>query len=299
MTCEGKWEREGYRVAKAPFTPLSDARARLGESPVWSARHKAVWWVDILGRKLLRTTLQGSTQQWNTPEIPGFVQCPGNAVVVGMQSGIFRFDVSSHKFEKIVALDARGQRFNDACTDVQGRIWAGTMDLDNQRDNGVLYLFDPVRRTLSPKLDGFRTVNGLAWDEARNCLFVSDSHPSVQTVWTCRFGREGQAEERTVFARFDDLDGRPDGAMLDRRGHYWIAGVGGGALYRFSPEGTDVAHYQVPLKSPTKPALIDTPEPAMVLTSLEDDLDGGRLAIWLDPPLGPDKEGPVHDKDAR
>ena len=56
------------------------------------------------------------------------------------------------------------------------------MDLDNKRGTGVLYLFNPEQPPLIPKLGGFRTINGLAWDDANNRLFISDSHPTVQTV---------------------------------------------------------------------------------------------------------------------
>lgn len=295
MTSARKLDDTAARITSARFVPLSEARALLGESPVWSSVHQAIWWVDITGCKLLRTTLAGVTQFWDTPEMPGFVQCLGDAVFVGMQSGIFRFDASGPRFEKCVDLDAQGQRFNDACTDGQGRIWAGTMDMDNQRANGVLYLFDPDRRTLVPKIDGFRTINGLAWDDTNQRLFVSDSHVSIQTVWTCPVDPEGQIGDRTEFARFHEFDGRPDGAVLDQTGHYWIAGVGGGRLYHFSPGGAVEACYKVPLESPTKPALIETQATAMVLTSFKDDSEGGRLAIWRNPPLDPVQERHAHD----
>ena len=113
----------------ADFVPLSDARAQLGESPVWSSVHQAVWWVDIIGRKLLQTMLTGATESWNTPEIPGFVQCLGSTVYVGMQSGIYHFDAATGKYAKVASLEAEVQRFNEASQDSQGRIWAGTMDL--------------------------------------------------------------------------------------------------------------------------------------------------------------------------
>lgn len=274
----------------ASFVPLSEIRAQLGESPVWSKVHNAVWWVDITGRKLLRTDLIGETQEWATPEMAGFVQCLGEDIFVGMQSGIFRFNPTTAHFEKRVALLAPNQRFNDACTDSRGRIWAGTMDIDNQRANGTLYQFDPVYRTLLSKFEGFRTINGLAWDAANGRLFFSDSHRDVQTVWTCNVTDSGRMSERAVFARFHDLNGRPDGATLDAEGHYWIAGVGGGAIYRFTPDGAAVTQYNVPVQSPTKPAFVSAPEHAMVLTSFKDPDDGGRLAIWRAPPADPIQE---------
>ena len=35
---------------------VADARATLGEGPVWDDREQCVWWVDILGESIHRTT---------------------------------------------------------------------------------------------------------------------------------------------------------------------------------------------------------------------------------------------------
>ncbi|SFS51779.1 Sugar lactone lactonase YvrE [Sulfitobacter marinus] len=269
-----------YDIVDALFVPLTQTRAKLGESPVWSDAHDAIWWVDIQGHKVLRTTLAGETQAWTTPEMPGFVQCIGRDVFIGMQSGIFVFDDQAATFHKVAPLYLENQRFNDACTDAQGRIWAGTMDIDNQHANGVLYLFDPAALTLTSKAEGSRTINGLAWDNRNQRLFFSDSHPSIQTVWTVKINQHDTMSPRTVFARFDDLSGRPDGAAIDAKGRYWIAGVGGGAIYCFEPDGTLGTKYNVPFQSPTKPAFVPPDNHAMVLTSFTDNGDDGKLGIY-------------------
>ncbi len=122
----------------------------------------------------------------------------------------------------------------------------------------------------------------------------------MQTVWTCPASPGDGIGEQSVFARFNGLDGRPDGAAIDDAGSYWIAGVGGGTLYRFAPDGTLAAHFTVPVASPTKPALVaDSGNPALVLTSFEDDGLGGRLLIWRNPPLTPVPERHSNEKDAR
>ncbi|WP_424929928.1 SMP-30/gluconolactonase/LRE family protein [Amaricoccus tamworthensis] len=273
-------------IATAAFEPLSTETAKLGESPVWSEAHNAVFWVDIDGGQLLRTRPDGETRAWTTPEIPGFVQVVPEGIMVGMETGIFRFDEESAEFTRLVSVEPDGKRFNDACTDSQGRIWAGTMDMGKQHDNGIVYLFDPKRGTLTPRLDGFRIINGLAWDGANSRLFLSDSWMEVQTVWTCSVDAQDNLSDRREFARFQDLDGRPDGGMLDRDGNYWIAGVFGGVIYRFSPDGTEMTTWAVPVEAPTKPALLPCfDRPAMVLTSFADEGDGGRLAIWKDAPV--------------
>ena len=273
-------------ATSAHFQPLSTARAQLGESPVWSTRDSAVWWVDITGRRLLKTTLDEQTEEWAMPEFPGFVQCVADRVFVGMQTGIFRFTPENGHLERVVTISEPGMRFNDACTDSRGRIWAGTMDVENKRPNGTLYVFDPAGNTLEPHLFGFRTINGLAWDEVRGRLYLSDSHPTVQTVWTCELAPEGRLLNRSIFTRFHHLVGRPDGAAIDDLGHYWIAGVGGGTLYCFHPDGNLLARYDVPAKSPTKPVFIPEDGNSLVLTSFEDDHAGGRLMIWRHPPMG-------------
>jgi sugar lactone lactonase YvrE len=264
----------------APFAPLGAARARLGESPVWCARAGAIWWIDIDGRKLIRTDPGGADDVWATPEIPGFVQPgPDGAPIVGMQSGVFRFDPARGAFARIAALDAPGVRFNDACTGADGRIWAGTMDLGNARPVGTLYSLDPGG-ALVRQATGFLTINGLAWDGARGRLYVSDSHETVQTWWTAPVHDGRMAEgARTVFARFHDLPGRPDGAAIDAQGDCWIAGVGGGEIYRFAPDGALMDRIAAPMAFPTK--ILIAPG-RMVLTSRADAANVGRLMVWAD-----------------
>jgi len=281
---------KGPAAEAAPFTPLSQVRAQLGESPVWSIAYQAIWWVDIIGQKLFCTTLDGATREWSTPGLPGFVQIREAEVLVGLPTGIYCFDPVTELFEQRAACTMPGLRFNDACSDGLGRIWAGTMDIDNQNANGTLFLYDPAHQRLEPMADGFRTINGLAWDSARRRLYFSDSHPSSQTVWTSAVLPDGQLSERVVFARFDALDGRPDGAALDADGCYWIAGVGGGTLYRFSPDGALRSCFRVPVQSPTKPAIVGRHGNAMVLTSFDDGHIGGRLALWTTPPIAPLQE---------
>lgn len=268
-------------TSEAAFEPLSDFRAKHGESPLWSDRDTSVWWVDVVGRKLLRTSQDGGTTAWPTPEIPGFVQQTADGrLFVGMQSGIFLFSPATGEFTRHVFLAQDGVRFNDACIDARGSIWAGTMDVDNLHDNGVLYHFDPSGTELVPVCDGLRTINGLAWDGERNRLYMSDSHPSVQTVWTLEItGGRLKFGKRNRFVTFHDLAGRPDGAAIDRAGNYWVAGVGGGELYRFAPDGQLTGIYRVPVASPTKIAFGPGENPVMVLTSFADGGNGGKLAF--------------------
>ena len=49
------------------------------------------------------------------------------------------------------------------------------------------------------------------------------------------------------------VSGRPDGGTVDREGCYWQAGVGGGQIYRLSPEGKVLMSIDMPIEKPSKP----------------------------------------------
>jgi len=55
------------------------------------------------------------------------------------------------------------------------------------------------------------------------------------------------ANRRTVVT-IPKRDGAPDGLTLDAEGHIWVALWGGGAVHRYTPDGTRVAEIRLPTK---------------------------------------------------
>ena len=71
-------------------TCVLDAKATLGESPVWSARENALYWVDIPAPALHRLDLaSGSLKTWKMPETIGCLglRAKGGAVVTLREDG--------------------------------------------------------------------------------------------------------------------------------------------------------------------------------------------------------------------
>lgn len=264
--------------AHVRFAPVSGPGAQLGESPFWD-HGDHVWWVDIGGRRLLRTRLStGAGESWPTPEIPGFVVLTGpRQAAVGMESGIFSFSPEAGTFERIVGFAGEGQRFNDATVDGSGRLWASTMAVDGARGRGALHLVSPDM-TLKPVMDGLTTPNGLAADLGRGRLFISDSHPDIRMIWTagCDFGT-GEIGQRVEFASTAKLAGRPDGAALSTKGDiYWIAGVDGAELYGFARDGRLEHVVPVPFPAPTKLAFFGG---GVAVTAKGEGGYGGQIAV--------------------
>lgn len=259
------------------FDVCEGAAAILGESPFWD-HGDFIWWVDIVGRKLLRTRLSTrETSSWPTPEMPGFVVLTGpDEPVLGMETGIYASFLAEGRFEKLVAFEAAGERFNDATVDDGGRLWVSTMAIDAEPGRGALHVVTPDF-ALRTAMDGLTTPNGLAADAGRDRLFISDSHPQVQTIWTatCDF-RTGEVGCRTEFASTKQLAGRPDGAAPGTSGRYWIAGVDGAALYGFSTDGLLELEAPLPFPAPTKLAFFDG---GVAVTAKGEGGYGGHLAL--------------------
>ena len=79
------------------------------------------------------------------------------------------------------------------------------------------------------------------------------------------------------------LAGRPDGAALDADGCYWSAGVGGGELYRITPDGRLDMTVPMPVGRPTRPAFGGADLSTLFVTSIggDGDLDGALLALRI------------------
>ena len=241
-----------------------DARNGVGESPVWDSARQSLWWVDIPGRALwCWHSASGQTRQWPTPEQTGCIALaagsdamPHGQWIAAMETGVARLTPQA---DGTVGCDwitrieqpEPGMRFNDGRCDRQGRLRAGTMvmDMSLARASGSLYALDGAE--LRALQGGFITPNGMAFSPDGQTMYLSDSHPNVQTVWAFDYDTPtGTPHSPRVLIDFKPLPGRPDGAAVDADGCYWICGNDAGLVHRFTPEGRLDRSLAVPVKKP-------------------------------------------------
>ena len=241
-----------------------NARCGVGESPVWDSARQCLWWVDIPGQRLwCWNSLNGQILQWPTPEQTGCIalaagsdSLPHGQCIAAMETGVARLtplDDGALACDWIARLEQPepGMRFNDGRCDRQGRLRAGTMvmDMSLARASGQLYALHGD--SLHSLLDGFTTPNGMAFSPDGRTMYLSDSHPNVQTVWAFDYDTDtGTPHHRRVFIDFKPLPGRPDGAAVDEDGGYWICGNDAGLVHRFTPDGQLDRSLAVPVKKP-------------------------------------------------
>lgn len=241
---------------------ILDAQNATGESPVWSAKEQALYWVDIPAGKLHRwDPADDSSQSWKAPQMLACIARAENGDwIAGMEDGLYRLTEQADGTLSSFALASvehalPGMRFNDGRCDRQGRFWAGTMlmDMGAGAPVGAMYRYGGGQsEALTAQLSDFIVPNGLAFSPDGKIMYLSDSHPSVQKIWAFDYDTDsGTPHNRRLFVDMNNYLGRPDGAAVDADGCYWICGNDAGQIHRFTPAGKLDQSLNVPVKKPT------------------------------------------------
>lgn len=259
-----------------------ERRDRLGEGLLWSSRENAVFWVDILGRRLNRVSLaDDSVDGWDMPDTigwvieredkPGFVAGIGRRFVALTLDPVLMDTIAAPEDER------EGNRFNDAKADAQGRIWAGSMPFGCDKPTGSLYRLDPGGGATRIE-DGYTIPNGPAIPPEGDFLLQTDT--AKKTIYRYTIRDDGMLGDRMPFIAFEKGWGHPDGMTYDAEGFLWVACWGGSAVVRFTPDGRLNRRIALPASQITNCAFAGENLERMFVTSASDGVDeaeGGCL----------------------
>jgi len=271
---------------------IGSTRDKVGECPVWDVDAQALYWVDIEGRFIRRLDgASGQVQSWPTAERVGCIALSTRGTLVAaMESGVFEIELQTEpRLRSRLIAPARhpraGMRFNDGRCDAQGRLWVGSMvmDMGLAAADGALYVLDSAGLS-EPVVGGLVTPNGLAFSGDGRRAYLSDSHPSVQQIWTLsRDPATGALSDRRPWVDMRELPGRPDGAAVDAEDHYWICANDAGLVHRFSPAGELLQSIPVPVPKPSMCCFGGPQLRTLFVTSIQPGqasaLDGALLAL--------------------
>ena len=276
---------------------ILDAKNGVGESPVWRAEEQALYWVDIPAHKLCRWDARSlAVNIWLAPEMLACIAPMAGSCswIAGMETGLFTLtqqpdgQLGSVRLASVLHAQS-GMRFNDGRCDRQGRFLAGTMvmNMSLASSSGCIYSYQK-NSGLRMLFEGIITPNGMAFSPDGKTMYLSDSHPSKQTIWAFDYDTDsGTPSGRRVFVDMKPLPGRPDGAAVDADGCYWICGNDAGLIHRFTPAGKLDYSLAVPVKKPAMCAFGGAGLNILFVTSIRPDgidlsdqpLAGGLFAI--------------------
>src|SRR5690606_4971114 len=144
-------------------------------------------------------------------------------------------------------------RLNDAKADRHGRVWAGSMNNDDDAQaHGVLFRLETDGQ-FEVVDEGYRVANGPAISPDGRMLLHTDSARRVIHAFD-RSPDGGAVRNKRIWRTFSESEGHPDGMNFDSQGRLWVAHWGAGYVSQFDQHGTLLNRVQLPVSNVTNVA---------------------------------------------
>jgi D-xylonolactonase len=232
---------------------IIDARCQLGEGMCWDADAGQFLWVDI-------QVATGASKSWASPQRIGWLirHGTGPGWVAGLQEGMALVRLTEAPELEVIRWLARpfdaqpGMRLNDAKADALGRIWAGSLNNDDEsQPMGSLFCLG-THGELSVVDTGYGVANGPALHPDGQLMLHTDS--AKRTIYAFDLNPRGQALNKRIWKQLDAGEGYPDGMNFDHEGCLWLAHWGAGCVSRYDTQGCLLARVQLPASQVTNMA---------------------------------------------
>lgn len=252
-----------------------DARAQLGEGPLWDAARSRLLWVDITAGEL--HSFDPGTGQDSAVGVGRALGAVGlredGGLVLAVADGFATADADGGGFavRRLVEPAAAGARMNDAACGPDGAFWAGTAGVP-----GGCSLYRLASDwACEAVVEGVSTSNGIDWSPDGRWMYHVDT--PTGRVDRFRFSRGGSVDAREHLVEV--RRGVPDGLVVDAEGCLWVALWDGGAVHRYTPDGRLDRVVTVPVDRPTSCAFGGPDLDVLYVTTAQPAPSAGRQAL--------------------
>lgn len=210
-----------------------------GEGPVWDVAEQALYFVDIIGRKVHRhDPARGGNRSWEVPKVIGSMALrQQGGAIVALPDGIHALDFDSGEVTPLARPDGIHPRaqFNDGKVDRRGRFVVGTTDSKIQEDIGVVYSLS--RNHELTVIDTNITIsNGPCWSPDNSTFYFSDSKRYVIYAYDYDINT-GRTSNKREWINTREFGGFPDGTTVDTEGRVWSALCEGSKVVAWDSRG--------------------------------------------------------------
>ncbi|WP_158969286.1 SMP-30/gluconolactonase/LRE family protein [Chachezhania sediminis] len=265
--------------AALTFTPCCETETLLGEGPVWDDRRNLLWLVDILAPALLSwCPATARLDRYEMPDLITSVSLTGDdRLLISLRKSVCFFDPTTGVLDTLVTPEPNRpmNRLNDGKIGPDGALWIGSMHATRPaQPTAALYRVTPDGGCRL-MIDDVHVSNGLAWSPDHKVMYHADSRAPSVTAWAFD-SLTGDIGNPQPFAAPTEAEGLPDGAAVDTDGNYWIAGVTGGCVHVYAPDGRLLDRIPAGMDAPTMPCFGGADGQTLFLTGLTRDAGGKR-----------------------
>lgn len=222
------------------------------ECPVWSEREQSLFWTDIESYQLWKYDPEkAKAETWDMREkLCAIAFRKNGGFLFAFASGLSFFDVPTGEEKRIQNIEENlpSTRLNDGRCDRHGRFIIGGFDKEAKGASGI-YLVD-ANLHVRELFRGVSSANSICFSVDGRSMYFADT-PRAE-IWRFAYDPEkGSLGERSVFCRFDDQPGLPDGSVIDADGCLWNAQWNGSRVVRYTPKGQVDRIIEFPCENPT------------------------------------------------
>ena len=228
------------------------AKTVLGEGVLWVPTHNSIYFVDIKKKNILILNIETNKKELIkiNKEIGFLIHIRKNIFLLGLQSELRILNLKNKKIIKSIKIeeDKPLNRINDGKTDLQGKLWFGTMDNPERKiKNGSLYCLD--RSLKLHKVDTkYYITNGPTFIDNNTFLHTDTSR---KIIFKIKINNKYKIIKKTIFVKFSKNDGSPDGMTIDNKKNIWICHFGGACISVYNLKGKRIFKLKFPAKNIT------------------------------------------------
>lgn len=230
-----------------------NARARLGEGPLWDENNHRLYWVDIHNHRVHQfDPTSRQNRYWDVGDLVSAIALASrNRLLMALNDRLAFLDTQTGSIENLCRFEFPhpDTRLNDGKCDPQGRFWIGS--ISEAPGQAALYRYDPDG-SLHEMETGLTISNGLGWSPDGATFYLTDS--PQRKIFAYDFeGETGSIGNRRVLIDLGDEAVEPDGLTIDQQGNLWSALWDGWCVVQFTSTGKEIQRVKLPVQCPTCP----------------------------------------------
>ncbi|WP_346880901.1 SMP-30/gluconolactonase/LRE family protein [uncultured Algibacter sp.] len=265
---------------KNEVTLAYKTEAKLGEGAIWNYKTNALLWIDIEGKAVhIYNPKTNKNRKIATPSRIGTIVPKNDGdVLVALEDGMYNLNLETETFTLFSDMksDLADSRLNDGKCDPSGRLWVGSMHLEQLEGKANLYTING-RGEKETKIKNVTISNGIVWTSDKKTMYYIDTPTSQITAYDYD-NETGAISNKRIAVSIPTELGFPDGMTIDEENMLWVGMWNGNAVIRFNPEtGKVLEKIEVPAHNITSCAFGGDNLDVLYITSATVDMSDDEL----------------------